>query len=62
MMPLIGPPAASLSAAAWLAPLLLWQKSVPEHALVDLQHLLAVTGHQAVDVAVLEGGKSVRIL
>ncbi len=39
-----------------------WQRGVPEHVHVDLQHLLAVTGQQAVDVAVLESGKSVRIL
>ena len=40
----------------------LWQKGVPEHSFVDLQHLLVVTGQRAVDVVVLEGGKSVRIL
>lgn len=40
----------------------LWQKGVPEHVRIDLLHLLAVSGKQAVDLAVLEGGKSVRIL
>lgn len=39
----------------------MWQGGVPEHVRVDLMHLLAVTGQQAVDLAVLEGGKSVRI-
>lgn len=36
-----------------------WQKGVPEHLHIDLQHLLAVTGQLAVDVAVLDGGKAV---
>ena len=39
----------------------LWKDGVPEHIRVDLMHLLAVTGQHVVDLAVLEGGKSVRI-
>ncbi len=40
----------------------LWNQGVPDHVRIDLMHLLAVTGQRAVDLAVLEGGKSVRIL
>ncbi len=39
----------------------LWQDGIPEHARADAMHLLAVTCQQAVDLAVLEGGKCVRI-
>ncbi|MES2363299.1 MAG: YqaJ viral recombinase family protein [Pseudomonadota bacterium] len=40
----------------------LWEHGIPEPVRVDLMHLLAVTGQQAVDLAVLQGGRSVRVL
>ncbi len=43
------------------ADLPLWQGGVPEHMLIDLMHLLAVTGQKAVDLAVLAGGRSVQL-
>lgn len=39
----------------------LWQGGVPEYVKVDLMHLLAVTGQQVVDLAVLAGGRSVQL-
>ncbi len=38
-----------------------WQGGVPEHVKLDLMHLLAVTGQQVADLAVLTGGRSVQL-
>jgi putative phage-type endonuclease len=39
----------------------LWRDGVPEYVQLQVMHQLAVTGHQAADVAVLIGGQELRI-
>ena len=39
----------------------LWRDGVPEYVQLQVMHQLAVTGHQAADVAVLVGGQELRI-
>ncbi|AYQ26565.1 MULTISPECIES: YqaJ viral recombinase family protein [unclassified Polaromonas] len=38
-----------------------WEKGVPGNVRVDVMHLLAVTGHKAVDLALLAGGRELKI-
>ena len=39
----------------------LWQHGVPEYVQIQVMHQLAVTGHQAADVAVLMGGQTLQL-